>query len=248
MEIAVIVAGFLVFAWLLIIVHRRGVRKQLPWFVGYIVWEILAAGVQLVLWPVNRRLYVQVYWWMEAVEIALIVAAVRESFLRIFEGFTSKPGFRLLVWSVIGAVVAYSAWKAIYAPPVQSTRLESFVYGAEFLFRWGIFGIAALTTILSMVLKEPMDTREDAVVGGYGLASFAFLAYIINLSLFGTRYLFFFKYAPSVGYFLAAFWWIRSFSRPAKEFGFKELGIGPQEIAGHIRRSGDLVDRIMRKK
>jgi len=236
MGIAVIVAGLAVYAWLLIIVRRHRVWTQLPWFVCYVLWEILAACVQLVLLPISRQLYNEVYWWMEAVEIILIVAAVRESFLRIFQGFTRIRGFRWSLWTVIGAVVIYSAWKAVYAPPVQSSRLDALVFGAEFLFRWGIVGIAFLTTILSFLLKEPMNTREDAVVTGFGIASLAFVVYVASFSIFGTKYTFFTKYVPSVGYFLAVFWWIWVFSRPVEGFGFKELGIGPEDMLKAMRR------------
>jgi hypothetical protein len=248
MALFLIIAGLAVDAWLLIIVYRQGVRKQLPWFACYIAWGVLLQSIQLGAWLAGPRLYVLVYWWMELIAVVLIVGAVRESFLRIFQGFTSNAGFRWSVWSVILAVVVYSAWKAIYAPPVQSTRLGSFVVGAEFTFRWGIFGIAALTSVFSLFLHEPMDTREDAVVTGFGLASVGVLAGVVSFSLFGTKYLFFTKYASSVGYFLAAFWWIWVFSHPVAEFGFKELGMGPEDIAKELRRYRERTERMMRKK
>jgi hypothetical protein len=248
MAVALIIAGLVVDIWLLILVHRQDVRKHLPWFVLYVTWGILVASVQLTTWIISPRLYIAVYWWMELIAVVLIVGAVRESFLRIFQGFTSEAWFRWAVWSMIVAVVIYSAWKAVYMPPVQSSRLESFVYGAEFAFRWGIFGIALLTAVLSLLVKEPMDTREDAVVTGFGLASVGVLAGVISFSLFGKKYLFFTKYASSVGYFLALFWWIWVFSRPVTEFGFKELGMGPEDIAKELRRYRELTERMMRKK
>lgn len=248
MALFLIVAGLAVDAWLLIIVYRQGIRKQLPWFALYIAWGVLLQSIQLGAWLVGPRLYIAVYWWMELIAVVLIVGSVRESFLRIFRGFTSKAGFRWSVWSVILAVVIYSAWKAIYLPPVHSSLLESFVVGAEFAFRWGIFGIAVLTTVFSLFLHEPMDTREDAVVTGFGIVSVGVLAGVISFSLFGTRYLFLTKYASSVGYFLAAFWWIWVFSRPATEFGFKELGMGPEDIAKELRRYRELSERMVRKK
>ena len=246
--ILLFIAGLVVDVWLLMIVHRQGVRKQLPWFASYISWGVLLQSIQLAIWLAAPQFYVAVYWWMELIAVVFIVGAVRESFLRIFWGFTSKAGFRWTVWSVILAVVIYSAWKAIYLPPVQSTRLGAFVVGAEFAFRWGIFGIAVLTTVLSVLFTEPMNTREDAVVSGFGLSSVASLAGIINFSLFGKKYLFFTKYASPVGYFAAAFWWIWVFSRPVAEFGFKELGMGPEDIAKELRRYRELTERIMRKK
>lgn len=234
MDIALVIAGIAVSAWLLMILYRRDVRNQLRWFACYVSWEVLQASIQLVLLGTNFRLYVKAYWWMEALEIALTVAAVRESFLRIFRGFTRKSGFRWSVWCVIAAVAAYSAWKAIYAPPLQVNRLSTFVFGAEFLFRWSFLGIAVLTAVLSFLLAEPL-TREDAVVTGFGASGTAFLLYLWSFSLFGTRYLFFTKYIPSMGYFVAVFWWIYVFSRPLRQFGFEELGIGPEEMRRVLR-------------
>lgn len=225
--------------WLLLIVHRQAVRKQLPWFVCYVVWAVLAGSAALVLLLIGRQMYDTLSWWMEIVEIALIVAAVRESFLRLFKGFTTKPGFRWSVWSVIGGVVIYSAWKAIHAPPVEHNKIGVFEIEAEFLFRWTIFGIALLTTILGFLLRESSETREDAVVTGFGLASFGFLVYVMSFWVLGTKYTFLTKFAPSVGYFLAAFWWIWVFSRPVAEYGFEQLGMGPEDIAKMLRRYRD---------
>jgi hypothetical protein len=81
MALALIIAGLGLDIWLLIIVHRQGVRKHLPWFVLYVSWGILLASVQLVTWIISPRLYNAVYWWMELIEVFLIVGAVRDSFL-----------------------------------------------------------------------------------------------------------------------------------------------------------------------
>lgn len=248
MEIVLLIAGLVVNAWLLTIVYRQQVRSQLPWFALYVTWEFLLVCIQLTAWVISSRIYGAVYWWTEAIEIVLIVAAVGESFLRVFEGFTRLRWFRWAVGAVIIAVVLYSAWKAIYAPPVQSNRLASFILGTEFGFRWAIAGIGLLTFALMYLLDEPLLSREGSVVVGFGISSVAFLAWVLSRSLFGTRFLFFSKYFPTVGYFVAAFLWIRAFSRPIAEFGFKELGMGPEDIARELRRYREQAERMMRKK
>jgi len=248
MQILIFLAGLAVYAWLLTLVHRQDVRKQLPWFACYVLWEFCATLIQLILWLSNQRLYFQAYWWMEAVEVALIVGAVRESFLRIFQGFTRIAAFRWIVWSLIASVVAYSWWKEVHAPPLQASRLDGFVFGTEFLFRWGIAGIAVLTTVLSLLLEEAMNTREDAVVTGFGVASLAFVLYLNTFSLFGQHYIFLAKYVPSVGYFLAAGWWVWVYSRPIEKFGFKELGMGPDDIRQELRRYREHLEEMRKKK
>lgn len=235
--------------WLLVILKRQIVRKQLPWFVFYIAWEVCSGCISLALLAIDRHLHDAVYWWLEAVEIALIVTAVRESFLRIFGGFTKMRWFRWTVTGVILAVVAYAAYKAIYYPPVQGNRLTVLVAGAEFFFRWGIAGIGFLSIILSWLVDEPTHAREDAVVTGFAVISITFVGYVIIVSLFGTKYLFFAKYIPSVGYFIAAILWIRIFSRPEeKGIGFDDIGIGPEEMLKLVRGYQKAMDAIRGKQ
>ena len=248
MEITLLVAGLAANAWLLIILYRQQVRSQLPWFVSYIVWQVLLICIQLVAWAVSSRFYIAVYWWTEAIEVVLIVAAVREGFLRIFMGFSRMRWFRWSVWGVIIAVVIYSAWKAFYAPTVQGSPLAVFVIGAEFMFRWGIAAIGMLSAILTFLLEEPVGSREDLIVTGFGIASIGVIANVVIRSLFGTKYIFFSIYLPSVGYFVAAFLWIWGFSRPIRELGFKELGVGPEEIARTLRGYREAARRIRGKK
>jgi hypothetical protein len=246
MDIALFIANLLVDTWLLTTLLRRGVRKQLKWFVLYVAWESLGACVGLATWSASRTLYVTVFWWMEGPRMALMVMAVRESLLRIFEDFKS-----LLRWSVLGVillVMLYSAWKAVYAPPVQTNRIVSFIIGAEFTFRWGIAAVAVLSLPLMWLIEEPRSGREYSVVMGCGFASIAFLAWVLSRSFFGTRFTFLTQYLPDVGYFVTVLWWIKVFLRPIEEFGFKELGMEPEEIAKELRRYREAADRIEGKR
>src|SRR5215467_11341862 len=138
----VFVINFVLDVWLLTILYKQTIWKQLPWFALYVASELLSTVIGLTASFFSGKLYVTVFWYMEGVRLALIVAAVRESLLRIFKGFES-----LLRWSVavvILAVILYSGWKAVHAPPVQSNWLVSFILGAEFTFRWGIVAVMLL--------------------------------------------------------------------------------------------------------
>jgi len=237
LALSFLIAGLVLYGWLLIILLRQGGRRHLPWFVTYVFWGVVLQATQTGAWLIDPRMYVAVYWWMEAIAVVLIVGAVRESFLRIFSGFTKMPWFRWTVSGLIAAVIVYSAWKAIYAPPVLPIgRFGNFVIGAEFLFRWGITGIGLLTMVLSAILSEPWNARENLVVTGFMIASLAVVAHTVIDSLFGTKYLFVSNYLPSVGYFIALLLWIWAFSRPVQEFGFKELGIEPEDMLKAMRR------------
>jgi hypothetical protein len=245
---AFLIANLVMNFWLLTVLHRHGVRKPLPWFFAYATWGFLSTCVALATSAVGIRFYASAYWWLEGVEVALIVAAFRESFLRIFEGFTSKLSFRWSLWAVIAGVVIYSAWKAVQAPPIQSSRLATFILDSELAFRWGIAAVGVLSAVHMYFLDEPLTGREAAVVIGLGFASATFLEWVVTSSAFGNRFTFFTQYVPTVGYFMAVFWWIWAFSRPVQEVTFKDLGMEPEEVHKEIGRYREFIGRLTRLK
>lgn len=234
--------------WLLLVLWRRKIWKELPWFTIYIAAELTATSVGLALWLIDRRLYVTVFWWTEAVRIALVVGAMRESFLRTFLGFSSLRWFPWLVRSVIAFVVAYSAWKAVYAPPVQNRLIISLIIAGEFTFRWGIAAVGLLSRILARAFELPNDTSEIAVIDGCSVASVAFLANVVSRSLFGTKYALIAQFIPDVGYLIAVAIWIKYMLRPERELGFTEAGITPEVMALELRRYRSATERILRGK
>lgn len=233
--------------WLLLIVWRREISKQLPWFSLYIAAEFAATCVGLTLWLVDRQLYVNVFWGMESVKIFLVVAAVRESFLRTFVGFSSMRWFPWAVRGVIASVILYSTWKAIYAPPVQNNRVVSLIIAGEFTFRWGVGGIGILSLVLVWLLELPRGTRETAALDGFTVASGGFLATVVSRSLFGTKYALIAQFFPDIGYLFAAFIWIKFMRRPETEFGFRELGMSPEMMALEMRRYREIGERLLGK-
>jgi hypothetical protein len=232
--------------WLLVILWRRDLWRMLPWFYFYIASEFVTTSVALTLWCINPRLYVTVYWWMEPVVIGLMVGAVRESFLGTFVGFSSLRWFPWVVTSVIAGVLVYSTWKAIYAPPVQSNRAISFIIAGEFTFRWGIVAIALLSLLMVRMLELPNDSREVVVMGGCAIASAAFLVTVLSRSFFGEKYTWIMQYIPELGYLMAITIWIKYMLRPELEFGFKELGITPEQMAAELRRYQETAERLLK--
>lgn len=235
-------------SWLLLVVSRRGIWRQLPWFTCYIASELVGACVGLVLWSVDRHLYVTVYWWMAAAQISLLVGTVRESFLRTFVGFNSLRWFPWLVWSVIGSVLVYSTWKAIYAPPVQNNRIVSLIIDGEFTFRWGIVAVGLLSVALEKLFELQRDTREVAVMDGCAVASVGFLTWTVIRSLFGTKYSLITQYIPELAYLLAAWIWIKYMLRRETEWGFSQLGMTPEQVALELRRYRQAAEQILGKK
>jgi hypothetical protein len=245
--ILIFLADLVVNFWLVVIISRNRIWKHLPWFALYIAQELATTAVGLALWLVDQRLYVTFFWWTEALRIVLIVGLVRESFVRIFLGFSSLRWFPWVVRSVIGCVLVYSMWKAIYAPPIQNNKIISLIIAGEFTFRWGIAAVGLLSLLMVWFFQLPNDTRETAVILGSAVASAAFLANVVSRSLFGTKYALITQFIPDVGYLVATLIWIKYMSRPEPEFGFEELSITPEMMVLELHRYRQAAERLFGK-
>jgi hypothetical protein len=209
---------------------------------------MVGAFVGLVLWVVNRHLYVTVYWWLDVAQVILIVGTVRESFLRTFVGFSSLRWFPWLVWSVVGSIFVYSGWHAIYAPHVQSNRILASIIDGEFAFRWAIVAVGLLSAGLERLFQLPRDTREVAVIDGSAVASVGLLAWVVIRSLFGTRYSLVTQYFGELAYLLASSIWIKYMLRPEAAVGFNELGLSPEQVALELRRYRTAAERLLKRR
>jgi hypothetical protein len=234
--------------WLLVVMLRRGIWRSLPWFTSYIASEVLGACAGLALWSVNRHLYLTVYWSLDAVQLILIVGAVRESFVRTFVGFSSLRWFPRLVAGVIATVLVYAAWKAIYAPPVQNNRLVALIIGGEFTFRWGIVAVGLLSAGLERLFSLARDTHEVAVIDGCAVVSVGILAWAVIRSLFGTRYSLITQYFGELAYLLASWIWLKYMLRQKAETGFEQLGMAPEQVALELSRYRKAAVRLLNKR
>jgi hypothetical protein len=234
--------------WLLLILFRNGVVRRLPWFTAYIASEMLGACVGLVLWSTNRHLYITVFWWMAAAQISLIVGAVRESFLRLFVGFRSRPWFPWLVRGIIVLILAYSVWKAIYVPTVRNYRLISLIADGEFAFRWTILAVGLLSVALEWLFMLSRDTREAAVLDGCTVVSLGMVAWVVTRSFYGQKYIFVTQYLQEVGYLLGAAVWIKYMSRPETPTGLQELSITPEQAEAELRRYREAAKRFLKRR
>jgi hypothetical protein len=142
-------------------------------------------------------------------------------------------------------VLAYSLWKAIYAPPVHNNRLVSLIVDGEFTFRWAIVAVGFLSAGLEYLFRLQRDTREAIVLDGSTLASMGFLAWAVSRSIFGTRYSSFMQYSPEMGYLIAAWIWIKYMLRPMEEVGFRESGVSPEAMALELRRYREAAGRLL---
>jgi len=232
--------------WLVTILCRRRMWRPLPWFVSYIGSELVGTSVNLIMWLFYHHLYVPVYWWTVAVQVVLIVGAVRESFVRTFAGFGALSWFPWLIRAVIATVLLYSAYKAIYVPPVRNSRLIALVVGGEFTFQWGIVAVGILSLVLSWVFQLPRNTREMVVLDGCTIFSIASLISVVSRSVFGLRFVSWTQYASEVGFVIAAAIWIKFFSRMSGDYELRTSQLSAEQKSLEFSRYRKAAGRLFR--
>lgn len=244
MNIAVHIVTVILNVWLLGALFRLRVRKHFPWFVACIANALISSCGELISLIISLRFYSKVYWWLEAVNVFLIIGTLRESLLRSFENSILPRKFQRLLWVSIVVVVAYAVGNAVYAPAVHNNLLDAFIIGAELALNWAMC-IVATTIVVHLRWshkKEKIGEPELAIIHGLGIASVPVLIWAASLALFGVNATSITRYAPPVAYWLAVAWWLRVFSPP--QFGLKDLGIDVHEALKMVRRDSEFLERI----
>jgi hypothetical protein len=199
---------------LLLVLVRRHVFWQFPFFFAYSVYSLVATVVLLAV-NSNYRLYFYLFWVNEACLALLAVLALHEVFRRVFFGFYSKfREFRLLFPTVIAFVVVFVLWTTEQSPPIRVSPLRSAIllFGiAVNMIQIGLFSLflAVGRTFLLRWRFAPLGI----ILGFTATALGSVLDYWV-ISEFGTRLEAVTKYVPPVAYILTVIVWLDTFLRP----------------------------------
>jgi hypothetical protein len=235
--------NFTLSLWLLRVLYRYGARRELPWFFLYVVSEFISNVVNYGVWITNRGLYLPISWSLEILRVALVMAAVQESLLRIFRNLRV-----LLRWTapiVIAVVALYSIWRTSHTPFPQD-RVAAFVLAAEFSFPFGIAIVCTVMALLIWFVPESSASRAEAMIEGATIVSLAWVVWSISFSYFGPSVRPFAQYLPDLGYFVAARYWITAFARPVVKVGFNDIKITPEQAVAILRQDRRAIDEIDR--
>jgi hypothetical protein len=227
---------------------RLRVRKHFPWFVACIANALISSCGELISLTISLRFYRKVYWWLEAVNVLLIIGSLRESLLRSFENSILPRRFQRLLWVSVVVVVVYSVLNAVYSPAVHNNPLVAFIIGTELALNWAVCIVAAVivTHLRRNDKKEKIGEPEIAIIYGLNIASAGVLIWVASRYVFGIKVASITQYAPPVAYWFAVVWWLRVFSPP--QFGLKDLGIDVHEALKMVRRDSEFIERIEKRR
>lgn len=228
--------------WLAGILLKTRLCREFPLFFSYIAAFILGDIVKFSLVH-NYRLYFYAYWTIEILYAGLGVAALFESYHRVFHNFYRvHRWFWTLFPAAIALVVLLSAYYARTRPPRQAFPLISLIISLE-------IGVNLIRTAIFLLFRGAMlffHARRRSyplgIVDGFAVLAVAGLMYGLR-SEFGTKVAFLVQYGIPVAYILALTVWLDTFLRPAEskphlppgltlEQALAEMAQGHQELKG----------------
>jgi|GEM_PF-1742122 hypothetical protein len=209
---------------LLIVFIKRRAFAIVPFFGIYIVYSTVAAAARM-LTSSNYFVFFYVFWATELIYIVLAATCVYKSLSACFKGLLLLPIVRYLYPSLCAIVIAYAWVKAAIRPPLNGYPITNVAIGIEIGAQYLISASFILFIGGMAWLKGSRTKYHLEIVSGFGIASLGMLLGTLVRSEFGTRFIEFSKYAPTVAYLLALVIWLSAFFTPLKDAQLVDAGI-----------------------
>jgi hypothetical protein len=132
--------------------------------------------------------------------------------LRVY--FSSGRWFFLLPLATVLVVLLVSTWTLREHAPVQASRIAMLYISFDVAADYVLAALFGLFVILVFFWQAPWQRYSFGIMKGFGLFSIVEMLAGLLRSEFGTKWDFFFSYAPSVAYILGCLIWLGAFLAP----------------------------------
>jgi len=233
---------------ILVSMVRMRLYREFPFFGSYVAYIV----VQMVLRAAflsNGRLYFYVYWITAPLETLLAIAAVYESFRRVFRVFFLLRWFRFVFPGSIVVALLGSALASYISPPPTVSVAGAMIISAMAVAQYVILAISFVFFALVLLLPVRWGIHEYHIVMGFGLSSLAMIVAAVIRSVFVTRFTFFSSMLPPVVYVLVLVIWLTAMLHPLPpEPVFVGEGLSPEEVVRILRRDLSIVRSLLRRR
>lgn len=220
----------------------KQLHRRFPLFFIYTVYSIITTATRNVLFIANSRSFAVVFWSTEAVYVLLGLAAIYESFRKLFRPLYGVWWFRILVYLVVIIPLALSVRAILKNPPTEANGVGAAILLVEIGARYVQGGLFALSFITIRFFRLPASRYASGIVDGFGIAAIGILAGSILRSVFGTNFNTFFRFAPVVAYIIALLVWLVSLLGREEENGENMmLPVPLEQMPGDLRRQIELI-------
>ncbi len=231
-----VLIGPLLSVWLLVILVKRQLYRDFPFFFAYISAVIVVSGVRF--WAIHDySIYFKVFWFSEALYAVMALLALHEVFHTVFNEFYEIwPRF----WLVFPAAVGLFAWlkisDGIHHPPAQAPPIVALVLSAASTVNWVQMALFGLMCALVWLVGN-WEYYPVGIVNGFAVLALGSWAAYASVSGFGTKFNVIGKYGPPLAYFIAVLVWLRTFLRPLRPDKWEAWSktITPQQISAEVK-------------
>src|SRR5437899_8973043 len=231
-----VLIGPLLSVWLLVILVKRQLYRDFPFFFAYISAVIVVSGVRF--WAIHDySIYFKVFWFSEALYAVMALLALHEVFHTVFNEFYEIwPWF----WLVFPAAVGIFAWlkisDGIHHPSAQAPPIVALVLSAASTVNWVQMALFGLMCALVWLVGD-WEYYPVGIVTGFATLAVGSWAAYASVSGFGTKFNVIGKYCLPLAYFIAVVVWLRTFLRPPRPDKWEAWSktITPQQISAEVK-------------
>jgi hypothetical protein len=225
--------------------RRNRLYGKFPFFTAYCAYICVAAILRSVFLS-HPHVYFYVYWYAEPGAFMLKIAAVHESFMRVFRGFYRVKWFRVLFPGTIMAALAISIWRA-YAHPAHASALGSAIIAGSVTAQYIVLAISMLFIALVTLLRASWRVHEFRLMLGFGISALAIFLEGALRSEFGTRFIFLTTMLAGMAYILVLIIWLTAVWHPtAARKSISDTGVSPEALVRELRRQLTIVRSLLR--
>jgi hypothetical protein len=209
-DILTIATGSGLLLALAVMIVRRGLHREYPFFFAYIVVSLIRS-VSLLPLSGNFQLYLYGYWTTEVLVDILALLGLHEAFYECFYGFYLFWWFRLIFPSLAAIITALCIGSAMLKPVSRIPLWIVLIFSLDSAVSYIKAGIFVLFMLLVVFLhmrwrRYPYDIALGFAVSSLGtLASYALLSKV-------SRYALIVRYAPPLTFILGTGIWLWSFA------------------------------------
>jgi hypothetical protein len=232
-----VLVGPTVSLWLVVILIKRKLYKEFPFFFAYVTAVIVVSGIRF--WAIHGDYarFFKIFWFSEALYAVFALLALHEVFHTVFDEFYEIwPWF----WLVFPAAVGLFAWLKIsdglHHAPTQAPPIVALVLSAASTVNWVQAALFALMCFLVWLVGN-WEYYPVGIVTGFATLAVGSWAAYASVSGFGTKFNVVGKYGPPLAYFLAVLIWLRTFllePRPEKWEAWSKT-VRPEHMLAEVK-------------
>jgi hypothetical protein len=212
-DIALTLIGPILTAWVAILVVRRKLHHEFPFFFTYLILSVIIPLVRLSV-SGDYMMFFTVFWATEALYTLVALFVLYEVFHQVFLPFYMLWWwFRLLFPGAAVCIALLSVRNAMHNPALRNPRPMEIIFALATGVNYMEAGLFGLFFALVLLLGVRWHSYPFGIVEGFGLYALGgMLGYGLR-SEFGTKYTSIVKYALPVAYIVGVLVWLDTFLR-----------------------------------